>query len=338
MTAPLLEVDGLRVEFRQRRSSRGVVRAVAGVSFTIDRGETFALVGESGSGKSTTARAVLRLVDSAGGSVRFDGTDVLGLDGSGLRQIRRRMQMVFQDPYSSLDPSSIVADSIGEPLEVHDGLRGRVRDERVAELLELVGLPPDVMSRYPHEFSGGQRQRIAIARALALQPDLVICDEAVSALDVSTKNQVLELLGRLSERLGVAYLFITHDLAVVRHLADRVGVMYLGTLVEQGPIAEIFSRPAHPYTRALLSAVPIPDPDRQRRRPRLVLRGDMPDPARPPSGCRFHTRCPEVMDVCRTQEPLAVPHGDGAWVQCHLYSSGEQPGGVDPISQGAPTS
>lgn len=320
MSDPLLRVEDLRVEFRAGRLAGATVKAVAGVSFEIARGETYALVGESGSGKSTTARAITRLVKAAGGRVEFDGRDLLSLPPRELRSVRRRIQMVFQDPYSSLDPSAVIADSVGEPLEVHERLRGTRRDERVAQLLEMVGLSPDAMHRYPHEFSGGQRQRLAIARALALRPDLVICDEAVSALDVSTKNQILELLRRLASELGVAYLFITHDLAVVRHVADRVGVMYLGTLVEQAPMRELFERPAHPYTRALLSAVPIPDPVRQHQRQRIVLSGDIPDPARPPGGCRFHTRCPDVMDVCRLNAPLPATLPGGTVTTCHLHA------------------
>lgn len=318
----LLEVTDLEVVFRSRRRGTNDVHAVSGVSFHIDRGETFALVGESGSGKSTTARAVLRLIEPSSGRVAFDGVDLSSLRTKAMRAQRRRMQMVFQDPYSSLDPSALVADSIGEPLEIHAGLKGRERDERVAELMDLVGLSPTSMYRYPHEFSGGQRQRLAIARAIALDPDLVVCDEAVSALDVSTQNQVIKLLRGLAEELGVAYLFITHDLAVVRHIAHRVGVMYLGKLVEHGPVADIFSRPAHPYTHALLSAVPLPDPERQRQRQRVLLSGDLPDPSNPPTGCRFHTRCPHAMEVCRVEDPPPTPLSGGGSVSCHLHTSG----------------
>ena len=338
---PLVEVRDLHVTFRGR-GRRGVdVPAVAGVSFDIARSETFALVGESGSGKSTTARAALQLVAPTAGEVRFDGVDLTTLGKKELRRMRRRMQMVFQDPYSSLDPSAIVADSVGEPLEVHLGLSGDERDARVAELFDLVGLSPTLLYRYPHEFSGGQRQRLAIARAIALDPDLVVCDEAVSALDVSTQNQVIKLLRRLADELGVAYLFITHDLAVVRHIAQRVGVMYLGRIVEQGPVEQIFERPAHPYTEALLSAVPLPDPVRQRNRERILLRGDLPDPSSPPPGCRFHTRCPYVMDICREVDPPATiipgtgPAGDGV-VHCHLHTSGPNLAG-DTVIDLAPT-
>jgi oligopeptide/dipeptide ABC transporter ATP-binding protein len=319
-SAPLLDVEDLRVVFKGQRRGLADVQAVAGVSLRIHRGETFALVGESGSGKSTTARAVLQLVRATAARLVFDGIDLTSLSKRDLRQMRRRMQMVFQDPYSSLDPSSLVADSVAEPLQVHSGLSGAEREDRVAELFEMVGLSPAQMYRYPHEFSGGQRQRLAIARALALQPDLLVCDEAVSALDVSTQNQVIVLLRRLAAELGVACLFITHDLAVVRHIAHRVGVMYLGRLVEQGPVEEIFRRPAHPYTQALLSAVPLPDPLLQRSRERVVLQGDLPDPSNPPPGCRFHTRCPHVMEVCRSEEPPSVSLPGGVVVNCHLHS------------------
>lgn len=317
---PLLEVDDLHVQFRTRRAGRQVVQAVAGVSLEIGRGEVFALVGESGSGKSTTARAILRLVDVAGGRIRFDGDDVTTLSRRQLKGFRRRVQMVFQDPYSSLDPSTLIGDSIAEPLEVHEGLSRHERDERVVELLDLVGLAPEARFRYPHEFSGGQRQRIAIARALALRPDLIICDEAVSALDVSTQNQILDLLTRLARTLGMSYLFITHDLAVVRHMAHRVAIMYLGTIVEQGPVDDIFVAPSHPYTKALLSAVPLPDPVRQAQRQRIVLTGDLPDPSDPPLGCRFHTRCPDAVDTCRTQVPPLVSLGADHVASCHLVS------------------
>jgi len=317
----LLEVRDLRVQFRTKLGSRRTVQAVAGVSFDIRRGEVFALVGESGSGKSTTARAVLRLVEAQSGSVRFDGTEVTTLGRKNLRHFRRRIQMVFQDPYSSLDPSALIGDSIAEPLEVHENMNRAEREARVAELLRLVGLPEETMFRYPHEFSGGQRQRIAIARALALRPDLIICDEAVSALDVSTQNQILELLARLARELGVSYLFISHDLAVVRHLADRVGVMYLGGIVEQGPVESLFRNPGHPYTKALLSAVPIPDPLRQAERQRIVLTGDLPDPSQPPSGCRFHTRCPLAEDRCRHEDPPPVSIGEGHVSNCHVASA-----------------
>lgn len=317
---PLLEVEDLEVQFRTRRAGRHVVQAVAGVSLEIGRGEVFALVGESGSGKSTTARAILRLVDVAAGRIRFDGDDVTALSRQHLKSFRRRVQMVFQDPYSSLDPSTVIGDSIAEPLEVHERLTRHERDERVVELLDLVGLAPEARYRYPHEFSGGQRQRIAIARALALRPDLIICDEAVSALDVSTQNQILDLLMRLARTLSMSYLFITHDLAVVRHMAHRVAIMYLGTIVEQGPVDDIFAEPTHPYTKALLSAVPLPDPVRQAQRQRIVLTGDLPDPSDPPAGCRFHTRCPEAVDLCRSQVPPVIPVGSDHVARCHLVS------------------
>ena len=322
MSEHLLDVDDLVVEFATRRSGllgeRGKVRAVHEVSFHIERGETFGLVGESGSGKSTTARSVLQLVRPTSGSVRLDGVELTEMRRRPLRSMRKRMQMVFQDPYSSLDPSAMVGNSIAEPLSVHQGLRGQALDQRVGQLLERVGLPARWATRYPHEFSGGQRQRIAIARAIALEPDLIVCDEAVSALDVSTQNQVIELLGELRRDFGIAYLFIAHDLAVVRHIADRVGVMYLGEIVEVGPVDRVFDSPSHPYTRALLSAVPVPDPERDPKLTRVVLSGDVPDPSDPPSGCRFHTRCPEAIDICRTTLPPKVHIDGGGEARCHL--------------------
>jgi oligopeptide/dipeptide ABC transporter ATP-binding protein len=232
------------------------------------------------------------------------------------------MQIVFQDPYTSLDPRATVGDSVGEPLEIHEGLRGQARDARVAELLGLVGLGGHVLGRYPHEFSGGQRQRIAVARALALNPRLLVCDEPVSSLDVSTQSQVINLLSDLQSQLGLTYLFIAHDLSVVRHISDRIAVMYLGRIVETGPVDEVALRPRHPYTEALVSAIPVPDPAVQRTRNRIVLQGDIPNPASPPPGCRFHTRCPYAMDVCRVEDPPPFPAGDGVTVHCHLHTTG----------------
>ena len=323
---PLLDVRGLKKQFPVTsgvlRRVRGHVRAVDGVDLSVGVGETLGLVGESGSGKSTVARLVLRLVDPSGGSVMIEGRDLAKLGGNDLRRAREHMQMVFQDPYSSLDPRATIGASVGEPLTIHRGLRGRAREERVAELLDLVGIGPHLVRRYPYEFSGGQRQRIAVARALALEPRLLVCDEPVSALDVSTQSQVINLLADLQERLGLAYLFIAHDLSVVRHISHRIAVMYLGRIVETGPASEVYLRPTHPYTEALLSAIPVPDPARQRERKRIVLRGEVPSAMNPPSGCRFRTRCPYAMDICAVEDPppFATPSGATTW--CHLHTSG----------------
>ncbi|MCW2750696.1 MAG: peptide transporter ATPase [Aeromicrobium sp.] len=327
---PVLEVDDLSVSFRLRtRAFRRPLHltAVDRVSFQIGRGETLGLVGESGSGKSTTARGILRLVPIAGGTVSLDGVQVSNLERTQLRHHRRQMQMVFQDPYSSLDPSSQIGDSIAEPLRVHEGLRGQQLVDRVLQLLDQVGLGRHHLRRYPYEFSGGQRQRIAIARAIAVNPSLVICDEAVSALDVSTQNQIINLLEDLREDLGMSYLFIAHDLAVVRHISHRVAVLYLGRLIEQGPTERIYGQPMHPYTAALLSASPVADPVLQRARTRLVISGDLPDPTHPPKGCPFAPRCNAVMSVCFEVMPLAVPVAGGGEVKCHLYpnASAESP-------------
>ncbi|MCI2416404.1 ATP-binding cassette domain-containing protein [Saccharopolyspora sp. K220] len=324
MTA-LLEVEDLSVSFALRRGffqRERRLRAVDGVSFELAAGEILGLVGESGSGKSTTGRALLRLVEPDRGTVRLRETELTALSGQELRRHRRRIQMVFQDPYSSLDPSMVIAESVGEPLEVHEGLRGKERDDRVRDLLVRVGLSARHLERYPYEFSGGQRQRLAIARALAVDPDVVICDEAVSALDVSTQNQIINLLEELRAELGTSYLFISHDLAVVRQLAQRVAVMYLGRLVEDGPAQRIYPHPAHPYTEALLSAVPVPNPKVQRQRERIVLPGDPPDPTNPPDGCAFHPRCPYAMDICRVEVPQPTPVDGGGTVRCHLHTSG----------------
>ncbi|MBO0731405.1 MAG: ATP-binding cassette domain-containing protein, partial [Acidimicrobiaceae bacterium] len=323
---PLLEVRGLRKSFPVSagvlRRARGHVRAVDTVDLTVGVGETLGLVGESGSGKSTIARLVLRLIEPTAGTVNVDGTDVTGLKGARLRQAREHMQMVFQDPYSSLDPRATIGASIGEPLEIHRGLRGAARDARVTELLAMVGIGPHLIRRYPHEFSGGQRQRIAIARALALEPRLLVCDEPVSALDTSTQSQVINLFADLQERLGLAYLFIAHDLSVVRHLSHRIAVMYLGRIVEEGPAQEVSERPTHPYTEALLSAIPVPDPERQRQRRRIVLRGEVPSALDPPTGCRFRTRCPYAMDVCAREDPPPFTNAAGTTTWCHLHRDG----------------
>ena len=317
----LLEVRGLRVHFPltegvlvERRV--GAVRAVDGVDLDVDRGATLGLVGESGCGKTTVGRAVLRLLEPTAGTIRFDGQDVGALKGEPLRRLRRRMQMIFQDPFASLDPRQSVTSIVAEPLRAH-GL-AHSPDRRVAELLDVVGLPAGSGARFPHEFSGGQRQRIGIARALAVEPDLIVADEPVSALDVSIQAQVVNLLEELQQRFGLAYLFIAHDLAVVRHISDRVSVMYLGTIVEEGPADAVYERPRHPYTIALLSAVPIPDPAVEARRERVLLAGDMPSPADPPGGCRFHTRCPFRQPTrCHDEVPALRPVGPGHAAACH---------------------
>jgi oligopeptide transport system ATP-binding protein len=292
----------------------GDVQAVDDISFEVASGETLALVGESGCGKSTTARAVLRLVEPTSGSVKFEGEEITKADRNRMRRLRREMQIIFQDPYASLNPRMTVRNILTEPFKIH----GLDAGDRVQDLLEKVGLAPEHADRYPHEFSGGQRQRIGIARALVLQPKLIVCDEPVSALDVSIQSQVLNLLKGLQQNLGLSYVFIAHNLAVVKHIADRIGVMYLGKLVEVGHSEALYREPLHPYTQALVSAIPQPRPDRQRRRQRIVLSGDVPSAIAPPAGCRFHTRCPHVMDRCRVEEPLPRDVG-GQAVACHLY-------------------
>lgn len=297
----------------------GVVKAVDDVSFTVKRGETFGLVGESGCGKSTTGRSLLRLIEPTSGEVVFDGTDIIGLQGEALRKMRRNMQIVFQDPFASLNPRHNIEKILEEPLRVHGIGSPAERKERVRELLEVVGLSSYHATRYPHQFSGGQRQRIGIARALMLNPKLIVADEPVSALDVSIQSQVLNLMQDLQRDLGLTYLFIAHDLSVVRHISDRVGVMYLGRLVELSRSEELYRQPLHPYTRALLSAVPSPDPDAVRER--IILQGDVPSPSNPPTGCTFHTRCPHVTDECRQVRPDFRDVGGGHYVACHLYNA-----------------
>jgi peptide/nickel transport system ATP-binding protein/oligopeptide transport system ATP-binding protein len=319
---PLLSVRDLVKEFPVRGGVFGrtmaLVHAVSGVSFEVGFGETLGLVGESGCGKSTTGRLVLRLIEATSGSVEFDGRDVRSLKGDQLIEFRQRCQIVFQDPYASLNPRKTVEVAIGEALRVHRGMSKEVAAKRVAELLTLVGLSPEHATRYPHQFSGGQRQRVGIARALAVEPRLIVLDEPVSALDVSIQAGVVNLLQRLQDELGLTYLFIAHDLSVVRHISDRVAVMYLGKIVETGTRDQIFGAPAHPYTQALLSAIPIPDPDRERSRQRIKLEGDVPSPIAPPSGCRFRTRCPIAQDVCALEEPALVDRGNGHPVACHF--------------------
>jgi peptide/nickel transport system ATP-binding protein len=332
----LLSVRGLEVHFPIRSGvlldrQIGAVRAVDGVDLDVERGSTFGLVGESGCGKSTLGRAVLRLVEPTAGTVEFDGVDVAGLQGEGLRRMRRRMQMVFQDPMSSLDPRQSIESTLTEPLRAHRITDGEGQRKRVRELLDVVGLPANVGSRYPHEFSGGQRQRIGIARAVALEPDLIIADEPVSALDVSIQAQVINLLEELQRDLGLTYVVIAHDLAVVRHISDTIGVMYLGTIVEQADSDALYRQPLHPYTLALMSAVPIPDPVVEERRERILLHGDLPSPANPPLGCRFHTRCPYRQPTrCDDERPALREVQAGHLVACH-YAEQILAGAINPV-------
>lgn len=336
--APLVDVRGLSVTFEKKElfKKARVVRAVKDVSFQIAEGETLGLVGESGSGKSTTGRAVLQLVPVAAGDVTVAGQNLITLKGKSLRAARRNMQMIFQDPYSSLDPSSTVGASISEPLLVHEGMSAKQARARAVELLELVGLRESHVNRYPYEFSGGQRQRVAIARALALNPKFIVCDEAVSALDVSTQNQVINLLEKLRAEFGLSYLFIAHDLAIVRHISHRVAVMYLGHIVEIGPAERIYNEPAHPYTQVLLSAIPDASPYREKKA-RILLKGELPDPANPPSGCPFQTRCAYVMDICKEKMPAMTSVDGGGDVACHLQTTGPNLAGA-PLGGLQPTS
>lgn len=323
MSEILLEVRNLVKHFPVKagifQRTVAVVKAVDGVSFQIRRGETFGLVGESGCGKTTTGRCVLMLETPTSGEIVFKGVDITKLNQKQLRKLRPKMQIVFQDPFSSLNPRLPIKEIIGEAIAYHKIAKGREVERRVQELLEMVGLSVEHMNRYPHEFSGGQRQRICIARALATEPDLIVCDEAVSALDVSIQSQILKLLENLQAKLGVAYLFISHALNVVKYISHRIGVMYLGKLVEVAESEELYLNPLHPYTKALISAVPVPDPKVKRKK--IILKGDVPSPLNPPQGCRFVTRCPQAMQVCAEIEPQLVEVAPNHLVACHLYSS-----------------
>ena len=319
----LVNVQGLKMYFPvtaglifQRKIAD--VKAVDGVNFEVKKGETLGLVGESGCGKSTTGRAILQLYKPTAGSVRFGNLELTKLGGNELRRMRRKMQMIFQDPYASLNPRMSIGSIIGEPLAIHGLAKGgRARKERIQDLMRVVGLNPYYANRYPHEFSGGQRQRIGIARALAVEPDFIVADEPVSALDVSIQAQIINLLEDLQQQFGLTYLFIAHDLSVVRHISDRVGVMYLGKMMELADRNELYENPLHPYTKALLSAVPVPDPNVEKQRERIILTGDVPSPLRPPSGCVFHTRCPIAIEECRQVIPEWRDVGGGHMVACH---------------------
>ncbi|MFX3634112.1 MAG: ABC transporter ATP-binding protein [Candidatus Pristimantibacillus sp.] len=319
MSAPLIEINQLRKFFDL--GGGDTLRAVNEITFSIQKGETVGVVGESGCGKSTAGRTIMRLYEPTSGGVTFEGQDIYKMKGAKLKALRRDMQMIFQDPYASLNPRMTVMDIIGEALDIHKLVASKKeRKLRVENLLDVVGLNPDHATRYPHEFSGGQRQRIGIARALAVDPKFIIADEPISALDVSIQAQVVNLLQDLQRKMGLTYLFIAHDLSMVKHISDRVAVMYLGKIVELAESSELYASPAHPYTRALLSAIPIPDPEVEESRERIVLTGDLPSPINPPSGCQFHTRCPIATDKCKTVEPALLEVRKGHYASCHYAS------------------
>lgn len=322
MSEPILKVKGLKVHFPVSGgflAKKQIVKAVDGVDFEIAKGETFGLVGESGCGKSTTGRALVKIYEPTAGKVIFDGEDITKIKGTKLKEFRRDMQMIFQDPYASLNPRMTVGEIIREPMDIHEIFKTKEeRENRVRELLEIVGLKPDHIRRYPHEFSGGQRQRIGIARTLALNPKFIVCDEPISALDVSIQAQVINLLEKIQKEMGIAYLFIAHDLSMVKHISDRIGVMYLGNIVEIGEADDVYHEPLHPYTQALLSSVPIPDPETARSKKRIVLEGELPSPINPPSGCVFRTRCPKATERCAKEKPILKNVGNRQ-VACFLY-------------------
>lgn len=320
----LLQVNNLCKYFPVKsgifNAKNSVVKAVDNVTFSIPQGKTLGLVGESGCGKTTTGRTTIKLYKPTAGQIIFDGEDITDLSSKDMMPVRRKMQMIFQDPYASLNPRMTVGDIIGESIDIHNLMKGKERKERIEYLLRKVGLNKEHINRYPHEFSGGQRQRIGIARSLAVEPKLIVCDEPISALDVSIQAQIVNMLEELQDELGLTYLFIAHDLSMVKHISDEIGVMYLGQLVEVGESSEVYERSLHPYTRALLSAVPIPDPRETKKRQRIMLKGELPSPIDPPSGCHFRTRCPHAMAICAEEQPLLLPvKGSGNRVACHLY-------------------